>query len=101
MKVEINSIDAQNTVVALTGELDTLAAKDFAGQLEPAMNDAGKKITIDFTNLEYISSAGMRCILLLNKTAFAKGGSLRIKGMSDDIRQIFQMTGFDQMIEIL
>ncbi len=91
----------ERIVIVLRGELDTLAAKSFAAEMEPVMADAGKRIILDFTGLEYISSAGMRTILLLQKTAGAKGGKVSIKGMSEDIRQIFRMTGFDQIIEIL
>jgi len=91
----------ERIVIVLRGELDTLAAKSFAAEMEPVMADAGKRIILDFTELEYISSAGMRTILLLQKTAGAKGGKVSIKGMSEDIRQIFRMTGFDQIIEIL
>jgi len=91
----------ERIVIVLKGELDTLAAKTFAADLEPVMADAGKQIIMDFTELEFISSAGMRTILLLQKTSEDKGGKVSIKGMSDDIRQIFKMTGFDQFIEIL
>jgi len=101
--VMINIIEntPERIVIVIRGELDTLAAKSFAAELEPAMSDAGRRIILDFTELEYISSAGMRIILLLQKTASGKGGKVSIKGMSEDIRQIFRMTGFDQMIEIL
>lgn len=101
IKINITENDSEKIVIVLQGELDTLAAQSFAAEMEPVMAEAGKQITMDFTDLEYISSAGLRTILLLQKTAGNKGGKVRIKGMSGDIRQIFRMTGFDQMIEIL
>ncbi len=101
MKFTITENNAETIAIALKGELDTLAAQSFATDMQQVMEDAGKKITVDFSELEYISSAGMRTILLLQKNANAKGGKVTIVGMSEDIKQIFQMTGFDQMIEIL
>jgi len=99
--INITVNNSERIFIVLRGELDTLAAQTFAAEMEPVMADAGKQITLDFTELEYISSAGMRTILLLQKTAVQKGGKVYIKGMSEDIRQIFRMTGFDQIIDIL
>ena len=69
-------------------------------KLAPVMNDAGKQIILDFTKLNYIASSGMRMLLMLNKKAREKGGSVTIKGMSEDILQIFQMVGFDNIFNI-
>jgi len=99
--IHITENSPERIVIAIRGELDTLAAKSFAADMEPVLAEAGKQITMDFSELEYISSAGMRTILLLQKTAEDKGGKVSIKGMSEDILQIFRMTGFDQIIEII
>lgn len=100
MKVNIIKSDSNNITVTLDGELNTLAAQQFAKDVEPLMEEAGKVITMDFTNLSFISSAGMRTLLLLNKQTVAKNGKIIIVGMSEDIKQIFALTGFDQMFEI-
>lgn len=101
MKLDIIKTDDKQVVVALKGELDSNAAPKFATDIEPVMQEAGKEILLDFTELQYISSAGMRTILLLNKNALSKGGKVVIKGMSEDIKQIFHLTGFDALLEIL
>lgn len=100
MKVNITDKEAQQVLVALTGELDTAATEELAKELDPLMQCEAVQMTVDFSELEYISSAGMRIMLLLNKTVTAKGGSLTITGMNADIRQLFTLTGFDQMITI-
>ena len=100
MVFKIQENNAQKALISLEGELDTAASQDFAAKLQPFVADSAKEITFDFSKLEYISSSGMRAIMLLNKTALANGGKVFIKGMSEDIRQLFQMTGFDQMMEI-
>lgn len=100
MKVNIIKSDSDNITVTLDGELNTLAAQQFAKDVEPLMEESGKQITMDFTNLSFISSTGMRTLLLLNKETIAKKGKISIIGMSEDIKQIFELTGFDQMFEI-
>ena len=64
------------------------------------MEHAGKKITLDFTNLDYISSSGLRVLILLNKKAKEQGGHVTIVGMKDNILQIFQIVGFDKIFTI-
>lgn len=100
MLINIKEKSADNVIIELCGELDTAAVEVFKEKIEPVMNDAGKHITVDFNNLEYISSAGMRVLLLLNKNATQNGGSVTIVGMKEDILQIFQMVGFDNMFTI-
>lgn len=100
MVINIKENSASKVVIALEGELDTAAVDDFKARLEPVMNDAGKEIVIDFSQLQYISSAGMRVLLLLNKNATENGGSVTITGMKENIVQIFQMVGFDNMFTI-
>ncbi|MBQ0049699.1 MAG: STAS domain-containing protein [Bacteroidales bacterium] len=91
----------EKAIITLKGDLDTAAVKDFMSTIQPVINDAGKPITVDFTELNYISSAGMRVLLVLNKNAAEKGGSVAIVGMSENILQIFQMVGFDKMFNIV
>lgn len=100
MTINIKENSASKAIVELKGELDTAAVENFKAKIDPIMADAGKQIIIDFTDLEYISSAGMRVLLLLNKNATEKGGSMTIVGMKEDILQIFQMVGFDNMFTI-
>lgn len=97
MTINIITNNAEKLIVEFAGELDTVAAEGLMDKLTPVMNGEGKPITIDFSKLEYISSAGMRVLLQLNKNAMEKGGSVSIVGMSEDILQIFQLVGFDKV----
>ncbi|MGM9862498.1 MAG: STAS domain-containing protein [Muribaculaceae bacterium] len=101
--IEFNIVkrEADAIVADLSGELDTSAVRTFAANLEAFSDDDVKKqITINFDRLEYISSAGMRILLVLAKRAGANGRKVRLSGMSEDVKQIFQLTGFDNMFEI-
>ncbi|MBQ0020784.1 MAG: STAS domain-containing protein [Bacteroidales bacterium] len=100
MTINIITNDADKAIVEFAGELDTVAAQGLAEKLSSVMTDAGKAITLDFSKLEYISSAGMRVLLQLNKNAIEKGGNVSITGMSEDILQIFQLVGFDKLFSI-
>lgn len=93
MEVIINKEDAVTTV-RLIGRLDTPASQDVAKELEPLMADAAGTIVLDCSEMSYISSSGLRIFLSLRKAAASKGGKVIVRSISDDIRQVFMMTGF-------
>ena len=80
--------------VILTGRLDTAAAQQFAIDMAPLMNNADKHVVLDCNNLSFISSSGLRLFLSLRKASIAKGGDVTLTGVSDDIKQVFTITGF-------
>lgn len=79
---------------ALAGRLDTAASSQFSKDMEPLMQNADKPIVLDCSALEFISSSGLRLFLSLRKATIAKGGSVTIKNVSDEIKQVFAITGF-------
>lgn len=99
--MEIN-IEKQNEIVTvyLNGRLDTLAAQEVSKQLESLTEDASGTIIMDCTEMSYISSSGLRIFLTLRKAAGEKGGKVIVRGISNDIRSVFMMTGFLNLFEI-
>lgn len=95
-------IEKQNEVVTvfLKGRLDTLASQEVAQQLEGLAEDASGTIIMDCTEMSYISSSGLRIFLTLRKAASEKGGKVIVRGISNDIRSVFMMTGFLNLFEI-
>ena len=95
-------VEKQNTVVTvyLKGRLDTLAAQDVSKELESLTEDASGTIIMDCTEMSYISSSGLRIFLTLRKAAAEKGGKVIIRGINNDIRSVFMMTGFLNLFEI-
>lgn len=83
----------------LNGRLDTAAATDITPQFNQLCENADKEITLDFTNLEYISSSGLRLLIGLRKESAAKGGKVIIEKINDSIRNVFTMTGFYSLFE--
>ena len=84
----------------VSGRLDTPAAVTALQEITPLLENADKVITLDCTNLEYISSSGLRLLLTIRKEASAKGGKVIVEHISDDIKKVFVMTGFYNLFEI-
>ena len=80
--------------------MDTPAAMEAAAELEPLKEEASGTIVMDCSELTYISSSGLRIFLSLRKAAAVKGGKIIVKSISDDIRQVFMMTGFLNLFQI-
>ena len=99
MEVKINKENNVSTV-QLIGRLDTPASQEVSEQLEPLMADASGTIVLDCTEMSYISSSGLRIFLSLRKAAASQGGKIIVMNITDDIRQVFMMTGFLNLFEI-
>lgn len=83
----------------LAGRLDTVAAVQFAKDIEALTENADKKIILDCSQLEFISSSGLRLFLTLRKATLAKGGKVVVKGISKEIKKVFTITGFSSLFD--
>ena len=99
MVIEIKERDGGMTAI-LNGRLDTPAAVKAQQEIGPLLENADKEIIFDCTNLEYISSSGLRLFLTIRKEASVKGGKVIIENINDEIRKVFMMTGFFNLFEI-
>ena len=99
--MEIN-ITENNAVITvkLTGRLDTAASQEVSPELLALQEKADNTIVLDCTEMSYISSSGLRIFLALRKAAAVKGGNVIIRGINNDIRSVFMMTGFLSLFEI-
>ena len=86
--------------LVLEGRLDTTTAGSLQEALIPAF-DTAKDISLDFSAIDYVSSAGLRVLLMGQKKALATGGKLSLKGVSEDVMEVLEMTGFDEMLTII
>ncbi len=86
--------------VELIGRLDTAAAQEVSEKLLPLEEKADRTIVLDCSQLNYISSSGLRIFLALRKASAVKGGKVIVKSINDDIRTVFMMTGFLNLFEI-
>jgi anti-sigma B factor antagonist len=99
MNINIEQVDG-GYVALFDGRLDTPSAIKAQQDMVPLMENADKKITLDCSKLEYISSSGLRLFLALRKETAAKGGKVAIRNINDEIRKVFMMTGFFNLFDI-
>ena len=95
------SIEEKNgwSVLFLQGRLDRVNAEDVGSKAEETMATAAK-MAADLSGLEYISSAGLRVLLSAQKMLNASGGAMKIVGANDIVKEIFEVTGFSDILTI-
>ena len=84
--------------VALEGRLDTTTAPELEAELKASL-DGITELDLDFEKLEYLSSAGLRVLLAAQKT-MNKQGSMVIHHVNETIREVFEVTGFIDILTI-
>lgn len=92
--------NGEKTTFALEGRLDTTTATKLQDVLIPSF-DGANQIELDFSQVAYVSSAGLRVLLMGQKTAKAKGVAMTLRGVSEEIMEVFEMTGFANMLTIV
>lgn len=92
--------DGAKTVVTLDGRLDTTNADQFQKDITPLIEDPNPDIVLDCTNMEYTSSQGLRMFLLLQKSVSSKGGKMVMTNMKSQVKEVFDITGFSNIIKI-
>jgi anti-sigma B factor antagonist len=90
----IEGIAEDVTVLEAHGRVDGSTAKEFCDRLITVINSGSRRVVIDFKNLAYISSAGLRALLLADRAAAQKQGKLVLCGISGDVRRLFEIGAF-------
>ena len=98
MNTKIEEIDGKY-VATLEGEMDTAAAAEVEDVLKPLYNSDGKDVILDCNKLEYIASSGLRILINILKGAKAGGSKVILRGVNDDIKNVFKLTGFLPLFE--
>ena len=97
--LDINkNLDGSTLVISLSGRLDTITAPQLEEEIKADI-DGVTELVFDCTSLEYVSSAGLRVLLSAQKTMNDKG-SMVVKNVSDEIQEIFDVTGFSDILTI-
>ena len=92
------SCENEKLTVALSGRLDTTTAPELEKSLKESLNDVSE-LVMDLNGLEYISSAGLRVLLSAQKTMM-KQGSMKVTHVSETVMEIFEVTGFVDILTI-
>jgi len=94
-KVENNTL-----FIDLEGRLDTITSQQLGDQL-PNETRRNLDLDINFEKLEYISSAGLRILVLFKKEAQATNNKMVIRNINPVVKEIFSVTGFDKILKII
>jgi anti-sigma B factor antagonist len=97
MKVEKKS-EGSSLVLEIEGRLDTTTAPALEGEIDSVINDT-TSLVLDFAKLDYISSAGLRVVLSAQKMMQPKG-SMVIRNVNETIMEVFEITGFRDILTI-
>ena len=97
----IDAERANSTVIAKAdGRIDSSNSREFHSELEAVVADSDTALVLDFEDVSYISSAGMRVILITAKNLQKSGVKFALCSMHDSIREVFSISGFDKIIPI-
>jgi anti-sigma B factor antagonist/stage II sporulation protein AA (anti-sigma F factor antagonist) len=98
--MKITVVNGPETTISLSGQLDTLTAIVFAEELQKALESDPRYVVLNGEELTYISSAGLRLLLTLQKRMKISGGTLRLRNIRKEIMEIFHITGFSSILTI-
>ena len=99
MNVETR-VENNTLFIDLDGRLDTVTSQQL-GELLPIEKRRNLDIDFNFEKLEYISSAGLRILVLFKKEAQATNNKMVIRNINDVVREVFTVTGFDKILKII
>ena len=98
MKITKN-VNGNIANIALEGRLDTMTSPELEAELNQSLAGADS-LTLDFSKLEYISSAGLRVLLSAHKAMSAKGG-MKVTNVNEIVQEVFEVTGFADILNIV
>ena len=99
--LEIRSEENGNEVVIyIEGRMDTNSSPKVMEEVEKYVNTA-QKIILDIDKVDYVSSAGLRVFVMADQQIIANGGELNVRNVANPIAEIFEMTGFNNMLTII
>ena len=97
----INATREGGTVIATAdGRIDGSNAGEFQADLQGVIESSDTALILDFGSVSYISSAGLRVLLMTAKTLEGNGAKLALCSLSEPIREVFRISGFDNIIPI-
>lgn len=99
--MEINYKKADKaSVVTVSGRMDGVSAPEFEEKLSAWIDEGETNFIIDFESLDYISSAGLRSILVTAKKLKVKNGRLLLCTLKDTVKEVFEISGFSSIVPI-
>jgi anti-sigma B factor antagonist len=89
------------SIISLTGSLDTNTSKEAEDQINKLLEEGSIKLLIDLTDLDYVSSSGLRILLSISKKLKSLRGEMRICGLNETVNEVFEISGFTMIFKII
>ena len=93
-------IENEIAIINVTGKLDTTTSVNFDTYLRDSVGAGAKNCILAFDKLDYISSAGLRSVLMAAKLFGARKGKIVLCGLSGAVKDVFVLSGFDRVVRI-
>jgi anti-anti-sigma factor len=87
-------------IIKINGRMDAVTAPEFEKALDAWIDESEKLFVVDLSSLEYISSAGLRSILVIAKKLKALNGKIILAAMEESVNEVFEISGFNSIIPI-
>ena len=87
-------------IVEIDGKLDTSTSPDAQENFATMISEGKTKILLNFTKLDYISSSGLRVVLMLAKELDKTGGTLRLCNLNKVVQEVFDISGFSSILKV-
>jgi anti-sigma B factor antagonist len=99
--MEITTTDSDDIkVLSFKGNLDTNTSPDAESEINSLIDAGAQKFLVNFEQLEYISSAGLRILLATAKKLKASGGDLKICCLNQTVQEVFDISGFSTILSV-
>ena len=92
--------EGDTLVAKAEGRIDGTNAREFQDELDSAIEEKDRTVILNFEDLMYISSAGIRVVLMTAKTLQRRDAKFALCALSEPVREIFEVSGFDKIIPI-
>jgi anti-anti-sigma factor len=99
MEIQVRK-ESNATIVSVSGKMDAVTAPDYEQRLQELVSEGEKTFINDFSELAYISSAGLRSILATAKLLKAKDGALLFSGIKGPVKDVFEISGFGSLFKL-
>ena len=90
----------EEKIVFIEGRVDTVTSADLAAAVTPIWSKPAITLVFDCSQMEYISSSGLRVVLMAHKSVTTNGGRFIIRNLSKEVRSVFDITGFSRILTI-
>ncbi|MBT8489820.1 MAG: STAS domain-containing protein [Deltaproteobacteria bacterium] len=92
--------EEKGVLVSVTGRMDAVSSPEFEKELERLIDENNVNFVINLTELNYISSSGLRSVLITAKKLKGKNGQILLASLQDVVKEIFEISGFSAIIPI-